>query len=462
MSAAERAAETARNAAIQADVDARLREESRTMKTVIAESIKREKEYVETPHIDPVPPFFDPTVHGDPIFSLGGNGRKIPHPRYQDVNRFYTNTPPGETIPHFYSIYPEHGRLAGANSTKDVLTRAQREPTDATRDAWEHMLRTFIFHTHASSQLAREYLQYYRDAELAVQGFFDDAAERDKPDDDETKVPRSKLTNAAVAAGIEASKGAIAAVHHVMEEDVEAGAFISAPHTDMVLTEKIALFCQCTNQTSALACQYIDMFPGPVQLAIDAFIGHNEEDGTSAHMPAHGAGGRHGVYAAQGGAATNIRTGYVDADGEGTLDAISRRPRQPPATTVTPQVPSEASIAEFQELSGECHRRTAILYLLDYGSPRAAAEAWKLGDDSDDDLEEDPEILNDAPVQAVPVTADRGLVLQFMGTTNADVATTELYLVKFHNNIVDAVDAYCKDKQAMGMDVNAAPKATTL
>jgi len=439
-------------------------------------------------------PFFDPSVHGDPIFSLDSNGKKVLHPKYDDVSRFYTNTPPGQAIPHFYSVYQKPGRTPRLYSTKDALSQAQRQLTDATRLSWDCMLTTFMYHTRASPQLARVYLQYYRDAELAVQAFFDDAAEREKPADDDAKVLHSKLTKAAIAAAVEAGNDAIAAaaaaaadaaaattaiaaaaavatpVLDIMEEDVEAGAFISAPQPDMVLTEKIALFCQCTNQTSALACQYIEMFPGPVQLAIDAFICHNEQDGTAAQMPPRGAGGGNGVSAAQGGAATNMHSGYVDADGEGRLDAFNGRRRQQPASTVAPShltpkprleppVPSEASIKEFQRLSGEYLRRSAIVYLHEHGSPRAAAEAWLLGEDINEDMEDD-EKLNDAAVQTVPVTADRGLVLQFMGTTDADVVTTESYLVRFHNNIVNAVTAYWRDKEAMSMDVNGEPAAT--
>jgi len=56
-----------------------------------------------------------------------------------------------------------------------------------------------------------------------------------------------------------------------------------------------------------------------------------------------------------------------------------------PEKDTTPPVPSEADIEEFSRLSGEYHRPTAIQYLHEHGSPRAAAEEWKFGGSSDDD-----------------------------------------------------------------------------
>jgi len=375
---------------------------------------KQEQDFELAPPIEPVPPFFDPSVHGDPIFSLDGNGNKVPHPMYNSLNRFYTNTPPGQTIPHFYSVYQKPTRLPGSHSTKDVLTHAQRNPTHGTVLAWEHMIHMFMKHTGASRQLAVEYLQYYRELQVAVRGFFDDVEERNNPADDDTKVPLLALTKAAIAAAVQAgdttivarvsaaaAAAAAVAAAAAAAASASSGIFILAPRHNIEHTEKIAVFCQCTNGTTAVAKHYIEMFPGPVQEAIDAYISHNEQDGTAAQIP------------------------------------------QLP----TPQVPSEEeNIKKFEELSGEAHRETAIRYLHDYGSPRSAAEAWKLGSDTDDEL------MDAAAGEDAPVTANSTLVLQFLGITGADVATCEFYLAKFHNRIADAVPAYCADQEAISKE----------
>ena len=476
MTPAERAAEKAHNAAILAAEEHAANEGNHTRRMTKSDWRELEKQDLP-PQTDPVPPFFDPYVHGDPIYSLDIYGRKVPHPKYDNVNMFYTSTPPGQTIPHFYSVYQQPGRLPRSLSTKDALSQAQRHPTNATQLAWDAMLTKFVGHTCASRALAREYMQFYRDADLAVQAFFHDAAERQKPADDATKVPHSQLTKAAIAAAAEEARSvaaqlAMAAaaaavvdtpVVDVMEEDPETGAFVSAPQYRIELTEKIAQFCQSTNQNSDVARYYIDMYKGPVQLAIDAFMSFCEEDGATAQMAPRAVGG-HGGPAAQGRAATNLHTSYVDADGQGRLPAGNGRRREQTVSThpptalsrvvtrshATKKPPSEHDILEFEKISGEMDRRVSVAFLNLHGTPAAAFEAWETCGDSDEDL-------IDPTVQGVPVTADSGLVLQFMGTTGANYTTTESYLVKYGNNIVGAVSAYWADRDAMTADA-ANPK----
>ena len=119
-------------------------------------------------------------------------------------------------------------------------------------------------------------------------------------------------------------------------------------------------------------------------------------------------------------------------------------------------------MSEFARLTGEGDEPTAIRYLNDYGSPRAAAEAWKFGSDDEEmdeemaeEMDEEMDEQTDAAVgQAASVTANRGLVLRFMAVTSADVATTELYLVRFNNNIAAAVNAYLADQNGKSSEVD--------
>ena len=452
-----------------AGVGGGVRRPGRRIQSAAAESLQSAADAPEPP--PRLPLFFDPYVQALPMYSVNSRGRRIPHPELNDVNQNYTFKPPGYDIPQFYKVAPALGRPKDSTSTSDCLSYEQRNPTEETKLAWQGMLNEFMEKTNAVPELAKEYMQYFRDVDRALNAFFIDMANQ----------------KAAMLAGM-----------HDAEDEL-----VNAP--DGVQWEQnVVKFVEATGATRSVAEYFLVTHSNDIDLAINIYI-----DTAGAHE-----GVDTGAGAAVGAAVGNVvgeswdaerrydpepvadvasaalglsagpccpkRQGVVNLMAITGLDefhagqymrkfhtveaseqaflATQPSPPLPLGDLVEkddkPQVHTQESIDRFMNLTGVVDVRDAVAFLNLYNDPQTAATRWGLAEDSGEDSEEDESIDGNVsgPLAAIPAVDDPTVVAQFMEITHADPVVATQYVTQHRQQLLAALNAFWQDSVETNAD----------